>query len=147
MSNEPPQKKVKTASAERDEPDKKSSKGTNATVKTAQSPAAPAAASSFAAQMMASLQQLKQQSTDKIKQDDGAKPDSLNALSTKKKGKAGKKETYVPTDPAVLKTATSLGLHKPQNDKSSAAAKIQSIHRPQAVQAARMALPANSHGI
>lgn len=98
-------------------------------------PTAPAsqAASSFAAQMMASLQKLKETST-KPTEDNTRKDDSLNQLAKPKK-----KDRYVPTAPAVLKTAASLGLTSSAPQLTSTA--VQNIKRPAHVEEARQSLP------
>ena len=114
-----------------------------------ETPSAPAeveSASSFAAQMMASLQKLKQNTTQK---DDGrsakGNDDSLNELSTlSSKRNPKKKEPYVPTEPTVLRTPATLGIKPPNNNSKTSPSnknKTQSIRRPPHVQESRQNLP------
>lgn len=95
-------------------------------------------ASSFAAQMMASLATLKKNSTE-AKNDSSFQGKILEDILDLEDSK--KKKKYVPSNPIELKTAASLGLNPIESERGSKGLKIREIQRPKIVQDARYDLP------
>lgn len=97
---------------------------------------------SFAAQMMASLSKLK---AENIRPKQKKNSDSLEDTLQKEQQqlKALKKTPYMPTNPAVLKTAAAMGLNKAtaKNKKGLNAEAVRKVERPADVKLARKDLP------
>jgi ATP-dependent RNA helicase DHX37/DHR1 len=90
----------------------------------------------FAAQMMASLSQLNQDSTQK-RIDDEARPNEEEAEEMP----LPSNKTYVPSEPTVLKTAATLGIQSISFDSKR---KVMRITRPEVIEKARYDLPVSA---
>lgn len=105
-------------------------------------PATSAAASSFAAQMMASLTQLKTMSTadgEKAVEEKRRAEEERERLEVEKHKPA---KRYVPSEPAKLQTAATLGLK--QQPQLVSTCKVMEITRPPEIQACRYDLPVSA---
>jgi ATP-dependent RNA helicase DHX37/DHR1 len=90
----------------------------------------------FAAQMMASLSQLNQDSTqDRLKKEARAKDEEEEEMPLPSN------KVYVPSEPTVLKTAAALGMQSVALDSKR---KVMRITRPEAIEKARYDLPVSA---
>eukprot|EP00977_Amphora_coffeiformis_P014425 scaffold4042_cov165-Amphora_coffeaeformis.AAC.5 len=141
----PPSKKVKTNN------DSDTSNNNNTSTTQPQAP------SSFAAQMMASLQKLKQapaQTTFQKESDtntdrfNGLQTTSTSVATTNSNKQKKKKDPYVPTEPTVLKTAAALGLPAVPSPRKSLSNDDHllppPIQRPAQLEQTRQSLPVNA---